>query len=318
MHFCITFSRKFIIFLQFPCYFLSKHPGPLPDTLTTDSSCKEYPPTEYIGASLSQMVYLTNKMLVESIENMNDLYPPPQTFRKKKIILKDDDANCDAIIDGLEQCTKNQECSAEILENLRKTLNLELPKRTKKNAEIKVALEAALGTPSEEHKQEEIGKGELEIPPESNNNEKLFALFLKKKTECLASPIRQIKDSRATTFNIPLNYPQFRRFDRVRIEDIQVKVVGPNMRSKFVEVSIENNGVLQDRLDGNTFTFTGEPWQRTIRTKQQVEINRNTKSAEMCIASLRTYSLCRHFLPLGGFRFRICLPTSCVKFRRSK
>ncbi|XP_066931050.1 uncharacterized protein [Clytia hemisphaerica] len=46
--------------------------------------CTSYTNFQY-HSSLDEIIHLTNKMLVEDVDNLNDLYPPPQSFFDKKI-----------------------------------------------------------------------------------------------------------------------------------------------------------------------------------------------------------------------------------------
>ena len=48
------------------------------------SPCTSYTNFQY-HSSLDEIIHLTNKMLVEDVDNLNDLYPPPQSFFDKKI-----------------------------------------------------------------------------------------------------------------------------------------------------------------------------------------------------------------------------------------
>ena len=81
-----------------------------------------------------------------------------------------------------------------------------------------------------------------------------------------------MKTKNETTISIPLDSEEFQRFYRVRIEVIKVILNGAISTSQFLEVEVENHGLVEDRLCDKKFVFVGDKWNRTIRYKPDISI----------------------------------------------
>lgn len=66
------------------------------------------------------------------------------------------------------------------------------------------------------------------------------------------------------TFSWTLSQKNFRGFDRIRIEEIRVWLIGAMPGREGIQVRIATSGVYQDRLGGRMFSFAGPPLKRSF------------------------------------------------------
>ena len=100
--------------------------------------------------------------------------------------------------------------------------------------------------------------------------EKDLIKFQRMYMDCLSSNIQEMKTKQETTITIPLDSKEFKRFSRVRIEVIKVILEGAKSKSEYLEVEVENQGLVEDRLCGKKFVFVGDKWNRIIRYKPDI------------------------------------------------
>lgn len=85
--------------------------------------------------------------------------------------------------------------------------------------------------------------------------------------KCNASKVVELKKNNFATVSLSLFNKPFRPFDRVRIEEVKVFLHGAKTATGFMEVKIESESILQDRLDEKKFTFLAKKWNRVFRYK---------------------------------------------------
>lgn len=85
--------------------------------------------------------------------------------------------------------------------------------------------------------------------------------------KCNASKVVELKENNFATVSLSLFNKQFKPFDRVRIEEAKVFLHGAKTNTGFLEVKIESESILQDRLGDKRFTFTAAKWSRAYRYK---------------------------------------------------
>ena len=210
------------------------------------------------GDSLSQVMYNSNKILAQSIANMNDLFPPPQSFFDKSIKL--------SIIKGCENTMKQYE----------ETVNSNACNIDFASSGCKEALQAAMPTlipidnPKDKQSRQFYEKLENMYPANLKNPEKDVIIFQRMYMDCLSSNIQEMKTKNETTISISIDNEEFKSFDRVRIDVIKVILNGLKSNSEFLQVEVENQGLVEDRLCGKKFVFVGDKWNRIIRYKPDI------------------------------------------------
>ena len=85
---------------------------------------------------------------------------------------------------------------------------------------------------------------------------------------CINSKMYQLVENKSLAFDISLHDAFFKRFDRVRIDEIKVYVTGIKARSKKIQVNIETGTIFQDKFKGEKFTFHANSWKRTFQYKR--------------------------------------------------
>lgn len=85
--------------------------------------------------------------------------------------------------------------------------------------------------------------------------------------KCNASKVVELRENNVASVSLSLYNKQFRAFDKVRIEEVKVFLHGAQTSSGFLEVQIESESILQDRLGNRKYIFTGEKWNRLFRYK---------------------------------------------------
>ena len=85
--------------------------------------------------------------------------------------------------------------------------------------------------------------------------------------DCSASPVEQLKTTLSTTITVNLDDPAFKGLERVRVDEIQVRLVGAKPLERFVTLRVSNDGVLYDRLNNVTSAFMGDEWSRIVKYK---------------------------------------------------
>ena len=200
--------------------------------------------------SLSQVMYISNKILAESIANMNDLFPPPQSFRDKSIKLSINEG-CTNTITQYEQSLSSDVCSTDL-----------------SSSDCKNVLQRAFGTlttvntPDDEQSRLFYAQlNQIQLTSIDKDIVKFQRIYL----DCLSSNVQELKTTNETSISISLDSEDFQRFDRVRIEVLNIILHGAKLKSEFLEVEVENQGVVEDRLNGKTFVFMGDKWNRIIR-----------------------------------------------------
>ena len=92
---------------------------------------------------------------------------------------------------------------------------------------------------------------------------------------CINSKMYQLVQNKSMTFDISLHHTFFKRFDRVRIDEIKVYITGIKAKSNYIQVNIETGTIFQDKFKGEQFTFHGNSWKRTFRYKSKSSHGKN-------------------------------------------
>ena len=230
-----------------------------------------YAYTEFsFGSRLDQILFISNKILTESFANMNDLFPPPQTFIDKSIVVELD-ATCEDIIEEYNGILDSDKC---------KNTFTSADCRVKASTVCRNALAASGCTSDLQVKMNEVVDADNNDDDETrrfnakvdviagiNSDAKKEIKFERIYLNCLSSPVRELKTKKETLISISLENEEFKTFDRVRVDEVKVILHGAESNSQFMEVAIENQGVVADRLNGKTFVFTGDKWKRITRYK---------------------------------------------------
>lgn len=185
--------------------------------------------------SLEHTQYILSKMLIESLDKINDLYPPPQTIKETVLEYKEK-PECGDYMSSLKLILKSTECqklgSVSCGNAVKKFLLSKLPKDA----------------------------SEKLIDKEVTQKTKLYM-------DCLASPVFQLKEKKTATISITMDEQAFKGLDRIRIDDIKVRFNGVTASKGFITVLISNGGICEDRLRGKKFAFSGDMWRRMYRYK---------------------------------------------------
>lgn len=81
--------------------------------------------------------------------------------------------------------------------------------------------------------------------------------------------------NKSIKFDISLYNTFFKRFDRVRIDEIKVYITGIKTRTRNIQVNIETGTIFPDKLNGEKFTFHANSWKRTFRYKSKASTGEN-------------------------------------------
>jgi len=77
----------------------------------------------------------------------------------------------------------------------------------------------------------------------------------------------------SATFAIALDDPGFVRWDRVRVDEVEVKLEGIDMKKLgSVDIMLMSSGVYDDRLDGRSWRFVSRPWTRLLRFEDGLQV----------------------------------------------
>lgn len=154
-------------------------------------------------ASVPHTVYITNKISIESINSMNDLFPPPQSFQDISIKINAEQ-HCDKIVSHVDKIYESDpcfpkvtlECENAVFEEMRELytqLNIKFP----------------------------TIKSEKTLDKDTQN-----LGFKGKYFACTLSNIEEMKKNNSTTISIELEDEAFKGFNRVRISEMKMFLEG--------------------------------------------------------------------------------------------
>ena len=182
-----------------------------------------------LNDNLDVALRVANRLQYQSVQQLKNLYPPPQTFHNKTVFFR---------IPTKCECLEN-------LDTIKATDNPNHDNDVNKAYSNSAAcLEMATDSSdiTEEMKKE------------------MFSLSEK----CKLSLVNVIKEDNEITFDVPIASSLFGHRDRVRVDEVQVFLKGAKTESGKIEVWIQTAGISQDRYRGKVFSFTGENWIRVF------------------------------------------------------
>ena len=182
-----------------------------------------------LNDNLDVALRVANRLQYQSVQQLKNLYPPPQTFHNKTVFFR-----------TLTKC----EC-LEDLDMIKATDNPNHDNDVNKayrNSAACLEMATDSGDITEEMKKE------------------MFSLSEK----CKLSLVNEIKQDNEITFDVPIASTLFGHRDRVRVDEVQVFLKGAKTESGKLEVWIQTAGISQDRYRGKVFSFTGESWIRVF------------------------------------------------------
>ena len=189
---------------------------------------------------LDRIYSVKNVLLYQSNQKLRDLYPPPQTFRDRTIIIKKP-PNCQCMTDFLP-----------------KTRNGVVQERRTSADPLYSAAKRCLE------------KNGVIYPPQkpSENLDKLKKRhhnitnnFMK---ECTNDLILNVQKDRQLIYKVDIDSPIFSGYERVRIDEVKVIFKGIKTSNGVLKIYGESTGIHEDRYNGQCFKFIGEKWMRTI------------------------------------------------------
>lgn len=124
----------------------------------------------------------------------------------------------------------------------------------------------------------------------------------------------QLVQNKSMKFDISLYDTFFKRFDRVRIDEIKVYITGIKTRSRNIQVNIETGTIFQDKLIGEKFTFHANSWQRTFRYKSKASTAENRVMSLVISITILPKTLITQVSLLNGL---FCYPQKKKKRFRS-
>ena len=177
--------------------------------------------------SLDLALRVANRLQYQSVQQLKNLYPPPQTFYNKTIYFR---------IPAKCECVKP-------LDNLNAINN----PRYKDDVENAYRNSATC----------------LEIDSSSISNQSKQEMFILSE-ECKLSLVSVMKTDNEISFDVPIDSTLFEYRDRVRVDEVQVYLKGAKTESGKLEVWIQTAGLSEDRYRGRVYSFTGENWLRVF------------------------------------------------------
>ena len=83
--------------------------------------------------------------------------------------------------------------------------------------------------------------------------------------KCLSSKIYELVQNNMIRFHVSLSDGAFRRFNRIRVEEIKVFIKGIKTKRNTAHVNIETSTIFQDRFRAENFTFHANSWKRSFQ-----------------------------------------------------
>ena len=194
-----------------------------------------------LNDNLDVALRVANRLQFQSVQQLKNLYPPPQTFHNKTVYF---------------HIPRHCEC-VEHLDKINATNNDEYDSDVEKAYRDSAACLNKL-------------IDSVSITDEIKNE--IFSLSEK----CKLSLVSVIKQDNTITFDVPIDSSLFEYRDRVRVDEVQVFLKGAKTESGKLEVWIQTAGISQDRYRGKVYSFTGENWIRVFSYySENVVKNRN-------------------------------------------
>ena len=175
---------------------------------------------------LETALYVANRLQYQSVEQLKNLYPAPQTFHNTSIQFYLPE-NCDCVqpfldIDGTEED---------------ESLHAEAVDKAYQDSATCLGLQ---DTPSDITQR----------------------LAYEKLEDCKSSEVFTLRRFKSINIDVPLDCPLFQSRDRVRVDEVEVYLHGAKTDNGRIEIWIQTSGLSQDRYKSKVFSFTGEPWRR--------------------------------------------------------
>ena len=182
-----------------------------------------------LNDNLDVALRVANRLQYQSVQQLKNLYPPPQTFHNKTVFFRTP-TKCECLEDlDTIKATDNPNHDNDVNKAYRNSA-----------ACLEMATDSSDTT-------EEMKKA-------------MFSLSEK----CKLSLVNVIKEDNEITFDVPIASSLFEHRDRVRVDEVQVFLKGAKTESGKLEVWIQTAGISQDRYRGKVFSFTGENWIRVF------------------------------------------------------
>ena len=189
---------------------------------------------------LDRIYSVQNVLLYQSNQKLRDLYPPPQTFTDRTIIIKKP-PNC--------------QCMTYFLP---KTRNGDVQERRTSADPLYKAAQRCL-------------KENGVIYPPQKPSETLDKLKKRHHNitnnimkECTNDLILNVQKDRQLIYKVDIDSPIFSGYERVRIDEVKVIFKGIKTSNGVLRIYGESTGIYEDRYNGQCFKFIGEKWMRTM------------------------------------------------------
>ena len=179
--------------------------------------------------SLEMAIKVANRLQFQSVQQLKNLYPPPQTFSNKSFHFGIP-AKCECL-DVFDKIT---------------VINNKNHNKMVNNAYAESA--------------RCLGMKNIQSDISDEIKRKIFY----RSEECKLSLVTTMKQDNIITFDIPLNSTLFEYRDRVRVDEVEVYLKGAKTETGKLEIWIETAGLSQDRYRGHIYSFTGEKWIRVF------------------------------------------------------
>ena len=179
--------------------------------------------------SLDLAIRVANRLQYQSVQQLKNLYPPPQTFHNKTIYFR---------IPTKCECLKPFD-KLNAINNPRYNDDVENAYRNSA-----ACLEMTVDS----------------ISISNQSKEEMFILS----EECKLSLVSIMKTDNEISFDIPIDSKLFEYRDRVRVDEVQTYLKGAKTESGKLEVWMQTAGLSQDRYRGKVYSFTGENWVRVF------------------------------------------------------
>lgn len=188
------------------------------------------------------MLHLQNIMLYQSNEKLKDLYPTPQTFKGRSVIIKKP-PHC-VCIKRFEDMTTTSSTLSEA-----------------RRVEIDAVYTSVKECLTEDGYRFPRQKAEEDDNLKATEHRLINELAAKCTDNNL---VQSAIDSNEFIYKVEIDSDLFRFHERVRIDEVQIILKGVKTNTGIVEIYVESTGVSQDKFQGKCFKFVGEKWIRTI------------------------------------------------------
>ena len=189
---------------------------------------------------LHRIYSVQNVLLYQSNQKLRDLYPPPQTFTDRTIIIKKP-PNC--------QCMKDF---------LPKTRNDVVQERRTSADPLYNAAQRCLEQKGVKYSPQKSGENKKKLKERYHN---ITNNIMK---ECTNDLILNVQKDMQLIYKVDIDSPIFSGYERVRIDEVKVIFKGIKTSNGVLKIYGESTGIYEDRYNKQCFKFIGKKWMRTM------------------------------------------------------